>query len=285
MKKVFSLFIAVLFMAMAYSQNVGIGTTTPLMKLHVASSDSALLVLENVQTLNTNISNSLYFKTGSGTYPYTGAIKTIGQGSSIARLGFFTYASADANGLLERMSITDNGYVGIGVNTPLDVLHVAGNIRMVDGNQVAGRVMTSDNNGTGTWKDLASKNSGFRAYVATNQIIPSGSETLLGGWTLEYDDGGHFASNAFTASATGVYHFDLLLGTSFNSITGNSVALQINGTDKSKTITHDGYANLSIDMKLNAGDVVTVAVFQASGSSIVVYGNQPYCVFTGHRVY
>ncbi|WP_298222041.1 tail fiber domain-containing protein [Flavobacterium sp.] len=48
---------------------------------------------------------------------------------------------------------TSSVNVGIGTTTPLDRLHVAGNIRMVDGNQAAGKVLTSDANGTATWQN------------------------------------------------------------------------------------------------------------------------------------
>lgn len=104
---------------------VGVGTITPLMKLHVVKTDSALALFENSQALNTNVSNALYFKTGNGLLSYTGALKTIGQGTGAARLGLFTYSSATANGLLERLSISDDGNTGIGTITPLMNLHVS----------------------------------------------------------------------------------------------------------------------------------------------------------------
>lgn len=97
---------------------VGIGINLPKMQLHVVSTDSAVALLENSQALNTNVSNALYFKTGNGTYPYTGAIKTIGETNTSARLGLFTFSSAFANQLLERLSINDIGNVGIGTTTP-----------------------------------------------------------------------------------------------------------------------------------------------------------------------
>lgn len=50
--------------------------------------------------------------------------------------------------------------VGIGTTTPLDRLHVEGNIRMVDGNQAVGRVLTSDANGTASWTDFTNLASG-----------------------------------------------------------------------------------------------------------------------------
>jgi Chaperone of endosialidase/Head domain of trimeric autotransporter adhesin len=107
-----------------FAQNVGIGNAGPLMNLHITSTDSAVALLENTQNLSTNVSNSLYFKTGNGSFPYTGAIKTIGQGTTTARLGFYTYAAASANGLLERLSIVDNGNVGINTINPLAAFHV-----------------------------------------------------------------------------------------------------------------------------------------------------------------
>lgn len=98
--------------------NLGIGTMSPKMPLHVVSIDSAVALFENTQTLNTNITNGLYFKTGNGPFPYTGAIKAIGESSSSARLGLFTFASPVSNQLAERLTIADAGNVGIGTITP-----------------------------------------------------------------------------------------------------------------------------------------------------------------------
>ena len=105
---------------------VGIGTTNPAMQLHVSNGDSAVALFENRQKLDTDTSTALYFKTGSGIYPYTGGIKTIGVSSTSARLGFFTYASGNPNFLQERVSIADGGNVGIGIKDPSMLLHVAG---------------------------------------------------------------------------------------------------------------------------------------------------------------
>ncbi|MGB2805008.1 MAG: hypothetical protein WBD64_08960 [Candidatus Zixiibacteriota bacterium] len=45
--------------------------------------------------------------------------------------------------------------VGIGTTAPDEELHVVGNIKMVDGNQAVGYVLTSDANGVGTWQAAA----------------------------------------------------------------------------------------------------------------------------------
>jgi len=72
-------------------------------------------VTTNPVTLASNIENAGYFKTNN---LYTGAIKTIGDGPNRARLAMFTFASSTPGGLLERMTINDEGYVGIGNTNP-----------------------------------------------------------------------------------------------------------------------------------------------------------------------
>lgn len=53
-----------------------------------------------------------------------------------------------------------NNRIGIGTNTPTDALHIVGTsgntIRIVDGNQAANKVLTSDANGNATWQTPSS---------------------------------------------------------------------------------------------------------------------------------
>ncbi|MBT3878399.1 MAG: hypothetical protein HOI47_04065, partial [Candidatus Scalindua sp.] len=51
-----------------------------------------------------------------------------------------------------------SGRVGIGTTAPDSELHVEGNIKMVDGSQAAGLVLTSDANGVGTWQSGSGDN-------------------------------------------------------------------------------------------------------------------------------
>lgn len=117
------------------AQDVGIGTLSPDHKLHISDNTSQLLKLENTTSLNTGVLSEMYFKTGTH---YTGAVKTIGNGTLLARLGFFTYAATVPSGLLERMSIMDNGQVGIGTNSPGFLLDVNGRMRVRNGGGTAG---------------------------------------------------------------------------------------------------------------------------------------------------
>jgi len=154
------------------AQNVGINQTIPLMQLHVSSNDSAVLFVHNKTFFNTGVSTSIYFGTG---IQYTGAIKTIGQNSTDARLGLFTFTTTGANTLKERLSILDNGNVGIGLINPSAKLEVAGTTRTTD------LVITSN----GVQYDVAKKgadgsiffakghkNLGLNYIIALNGIYP-----------------------------------------------------------------------------------------------------------------
>ena len=83
------------------AQNVGLGASAPLMKLYVSKSNSALALVENKQALDLNVSTVLYFKTGTGRFVYTDAIKAIVERTSVAPLGLFTYSSTSQSQLLE----------------------------------------------------------------------------------------------------------------------------------------------------------------------------------------
>src|SRR6267154_1430279 len=107
---VFSLFCSTL-----QAQNVGIGTTTPISKLHVRAGSDSVLILENTQNLAMDITNSLNFKTSVW---YTGGIRTIGESSTHARMGFYVGTQLNSSLMPERVSILNSGNVGISATIP-----------------------------------------------------------------------------------------------------------------------------------------------------------------------
>jgi len=108
---------------------VGINTSTPdqLLEVHSdltysAGQTASLMLSDNFQKWNLGLGYSPAFR--------------------------FSIASEDST---ERFVIQQTGNVGIGTINPLAKLDVAGQIKITDGTQGAGKVLTSDPNGLATW--------------------------------------------------------------------------------------------------------------------------------------
>ncbi|MGB4837949.1 MAG: collagen-like protein, partial [Saprospiraceae bacterium] len=140
-------------------ENIGIGTKTPSYKLEVIG--------------NMNIESPLYGftqrdgKVVMGTYvDHTGG--WIGTQSN-SDFHFFT------NNSLPLMTLSTNGNFGIGTTAPDAKLDIVGKIKISDGSQQAGRVLTSDENGVGTWQS----NNGIGWSLTGNNGV-SGSTDFIG---------------------------------------------------------------------------------------------------------
>jgi hypothetical protein len=137
-------------MILKTSGRLGIGTTTPASKLEVAAPDRNVIQVTNTTALAANVNNSIYFKTGSY---YTGMIETRGVSGSTASMIFKTNANTSDASLVDRMSITDNGNIGIGLTSPEFKLDVFGRMRLrynlADG--PAGLWFNKTNNTQGTF--------------------------------------------------------------------------------------------------------------------------------------
>ena len=78
------------------------------------------------------------------------------------------------------MFVDDVGNVGIGTTSPSEKLHVVGSIRIIDGNEAANRVLTSDAAGVATWREPS-------AFGLPRGVIVMWSGTVASipaGWAL-----------------------------------------------------------------------------------------------------
>lgn len=167
MKLLFT-FTSLLLAFFTQAQNIGAGTTTPEMKLHVSSpADTALLLLDNNTSLAANSSVGMYFKNGNW---LTGAIKTTGISNSTARLGLYSYASQNRSLLLERMSIADNGNIGINKIDPGQTLDIAGTFNAFN---------ASMNNYTATIANVSSGRGALKLSSGNATGLFTGNSTLL----------------------------------------------------------------------------------------------------------
>jgi len=146
--------------------NMAIGSTNPNTRLDVVAGAPGITtrmatLRSNAVANNTGTSIALINSTSN--VSNTGseiASVTTNASTGLSELRFLVHGGGTFGALDERMRIQGNGNVGIGTNAPTQRLHVAGNIRMVDGNQAAGRVMTSNALGVGTWTDIGTLSSG-----------------------------------------------------------------------------------------------------------------------------
>ncbi len=138
---------------------IGVGTTNPEQQLDVygavSGGEVTARIANNVDAPGTK--STLLLQSGGGWNAFLRMINNYGSG----RLDFSVPAGAG-------FSFT-GGNVGIGTGavTPLAKLDVAGKIRVADGSQGNGKVLTSDANGIATWQPAANGQniSGTAGYV------------------------------------------------------------------------------------------------------------------------
>ncbi|MGB9774825.1 MAG: hypothetical protein ACPL4I_12575, partial [Bacteroidota bacterium] len=132
---------------------VGIGTTLPQTLLDIAGptiiNSGSTLWSNKMTTLylaNTNTADTKSLLVGSSGI---GDIFRISNAGNIyIPLGTITVSGTGSSSIA--------GSLGIGTTSPGAKLDVVGNIRIADGTQGAGKVLTSDANGLGRWEDVPS---------------------------------------------------------------------------------------------------------------------------------
>jgi hypothetical protein len=181
--------------------------------------------------------------------------------------------------------------VGIGTTTPSATLQVNGTTRLVDGNQAADKILTSDNSGNATWQYPANYNTGFSVYQSGTYTFATTGANIVPFSNALYDDGGNFnlAANTYTVPSTGLYHFDASIRIDgYTAGQYTYLGLYVNGilvkTNTAASNTADFSLDISGDLRLSAGQLVTLRYYQSSSPHTSPASNVVY-FFNGHRVY
>ena len=270
MKRIISLLLGCFLSSILLSQNVGIGVPFPAEKLHV---DSGNIKIGSSTWSST--ANDRFIKFGDGEYVRIGETGSDDWMQLQARKFTFTSYSA--------------------VNIPL--VEINGNVKIIDGNQGANKVLTSDASGLASWKPAANPSTAsFRATKTANQISFSGSSNTMNFGSTDYNDGSNFSSDQFVVPTTGVYHFDIKLMWILTAIGAvkYSLIVSLNSGFSATELSRSQYivdgsvsgnmtTDLSLDIKLTAGQNVYVMSYQNSGANQSVLSL--FSAFSGHRLY
>ncbi len=298
----------------ANSVNVGIGTTSPIVSLHVAKDGQTIIA---AQSFNNNVSDgsslALIRSRGTAAVPAgvqngdrLGKLEFIGMDNafnlseavSIRAFADETFGSTAHGSHLEfhttpigigvsneAMRIAPNGNIGIGTGIPSAKLDVNGTFKLTDGTEGAGKILTSDASGFATWK---TRQVAFEAHVSG---LPSLSLGALQFGTVFFDDGANYnsATSVFTAPVNGIYSFNLSVMAIVSLSNGSlNVTLRKNGLDNKEQTAYltSGQPNnitFVTTMRLAAGDTIDIRVNSAPAGTSVQSSAGTW--FSGHLVY
>jgi len=178
---------------------VGIGTDTPTSKLHILDTSPdggdgtyTLLNLEHsfgdlgqqkvlidftLRDTNSNGVPQVRIGAEVGTNGDANSMAKEGSGAFVVHTGLGD--SDTTNVMTEKMRVSANGNVGIGTVTPDSKLHIDGQIKIVDGTQSQGKVLTSNADGLASWQIPAGGSS-----FPVGSIIQFAGDTAPAGWLM-----------------------------------------------------------------------------------------------------
>lgn len=227
--------------------NVGIGTTTPTSQLDImGNTESRSRYRYGTETTGLTIGNWT-----NEAYVYNELNTDLVFGTSN----------------VARVRIKNDGNVGIGTDTPGAKLDVTGTVKITDGSQGAGKVLTSDANGLATWSTptLAAPSAPYYHFttpVGGNMTIPVGNSGAI--LTVAVKD-----TCATNKTAVGMIYYDIIsntitvlnsspTATAYIEATANVLSLYTGCSAKTltftntggiATITVGGVANITVESK------------------------------------
>jgi len=208
------------------------------------------------------------------------------SGQYATAIGYQATASQD-NSIVLGNSSNNSNKVGIGTNTPEERLHIVGSLKLVDGTQGNGYVLTSDTNGKAHWQNQSSSRYyGDTYYNSSGQSVNQYNNISFG--TVNTSNGVTVDSDGITVTNAGTYKITYRITISKTS--GNTAVVPFNiyknystlipGSLSTITIgnSETNTATGSVIVALNAYDKVSVRssisdstiVYQTNGVSLTL---------------
>lgn len=167
-------------------QSIGIG-------VNATSNTNNSLALGNNTRASGQQATALGFNAqASGQNATVLGVESNASGANATAVGYQASAS-QANSIILGNSANNNNKIGIGTNTPDERLHVAGSVKIVDGTQGTGKVLTSDANGRATWQTPSIVKSYADIYFSGNN-----AQTLAHNGTVIFGTTGVALNNTVT---------------------------------------------------------------------------------------
>jgi hypothetical protein len=213
---------------------------------------------------NTTGSNNTYVGPNSGGSPTLTNATAIGSGAQVT--------------LSNSLVLGNNANVGIGTSAPEARLHVVGGMRLVDGNQAAGRVLTSDASGNASWQIVAGGVGPTGPTGAAGATGPNGNTGATG---VTGPAGAEGATGAVgPTGATGATG-PLIAGTSNQTLRYTGSSWAANST-LINTGTNVGIGAISPSQKLDVtGNIKVSGAYYDSNNSPGLNGNVLFSTSTG----
>ena len=280
------------------SGKFGIGTVAPNALLEVAGATNNLIQSTNTNALGVGVKNSIFFKNGNR---YTGIIETYGSSATAANIGFKTFSSTDAGALVERLTILDNGNVGINKSLPTSRLEVLGKTTLnqsfdnaalqvngdfiyKDGNEASGAILASDGSGKASWQPLIFFRYELGSITRPNATAWFTPTTVPIASALSGTTGSYLSGNRFIAPVSGYYQFNVTATITACATFTTKVALmsdvniilaEANATDPNGSLIYPTSVNFSTAVYLAAGGAVRVTMqSNCSNVSIPIFASQ-----------